>query len=129
MTTKEQINKIKDNAELAWAAYGYFDRIKGAEQDRQKIIEYKRGRKELDKKLDKLARTLGHLKVLDKPITLADILNIDYQCYRDKKTGKVTNDEFLGGDFAPNQAKRFFEKYDLLIHQPNTESGFSATLF
>ncbi len=30
---------------------------------------------------------------------------------------------------SPLQAKRFFERYDLLIHQPNTESGFSATLF
>ena len=36
---------------------------------------------------------------------------------------------FLGGDFTPTQAKRFFERYDLLIHQPNTESGFSATFF
>ena len=30
---------------------------------------------------------------------------------------------------SPFQAKKFFERYDLLIHQPNTESGFSATLF
>ena len=29
----------------------------------------------------------------------------------------------------PLQSKRFFEKYDLLKHCPNTESGFSATLF
>ncbi|MDY5950466.1 MAG: hypothetical protein SPJ16_04650, partial [Helicobacter sp.] len=36
---------------------------------------------------------------------------------------------FLGGDMTPTQAKRFFDKYDMLIHQPNTESGFSATLF
>ncbi|MGX2972932.1 lipase family protein [Helicobacter sp. T3_23-1059] len=35
----------------------------------------------------------------------------------------------LNGDFTTTQAKHFFEKYDLLIHQPNTESGFSATLF
>ncbi|RDU58730.1 hypothetical protein CQA53_11970, partial [Helicobacter didelphidarum] len=33
------------------------------------------------------------------------------------------------GEFSPNQAKRFFERYDLLLHQPNTDSGFSATLF
>ena len=51
----------------------------------------------------------------------------------DEKTGKLKDglfdDDFLGGDFTPTQAKRFFEKYDILIHQPNTESGFSATLF
>ena len=35
----------------------------------------------------------------------------------------------LKGDMTPTQAKKFFEKYDILIHQPNTESGFSATLF
>ncbi len=35
----------------------------------------------------------------------------------------------LNGDMSPTQAKRFFEKYELLNHQPNTSSGFSATLF
>ena len=53
--------------------------------------------------------------------------------FKDEKTGKLKDglfdDDFLGGDFTPTQAKRFFEKYDILIHQPNTESGFSATLF
>ncbi|RDU59980.1 hypothetical protein CQA53_11130 [Helicobacter didelphidarum] len=35
----------------------------------------------------------------------------------------------LKGEFSPLQAKHFFERYDLLLHQPNTDSGFSATLF
>ncbi|TLD91468.1 hypothetical protein LS80_011230, partial [Helicobacter trogontum] len=35
----------------------------------------------------------------------------------------------LDGDMTPTQVKRFLNKYDILIHQPNTESGFSATLF
>lgn len=35
----------------------------------------------------------------------------------------------LKGDFTPLQTKQFFERYDILIHQPNTDSGFSATLF
>ncbi len=30
------------------------------------------------------------------------------------------NTEKLDGKFAPFQTKRFFERYDLLIHQPNT---------
>ncbi|WP_233706004.1 hypothetical protein [Helicobacter bilis] len=38
-------------------------------------------------------------------------------------------DDKLKGNFTPTQTKRFFERYELLIHQPNTESGFSATLF
>ncbi|OCR07400.1 hypothetical protein [Helicobacter pullorum] len=39
------------------------------------------------------------------------------------------DDKLFGSDFTPTQTQRFFEKYDILIHQPNTESGFSATLF
>ncbi len=27
MNNKEQIKKLRDNAELAWASYGYFDFI------------------------------------------------------------------------------------------------------
>ncbi|WP_233714312.1 hypothetical protein [Helicobacter trogontum] len=45
------------------------------------------------------------------------------QTKKKEKLGK------LSGDFTPTQAKRFFSRYDLLIHQSNTESGFSATLF
>lgn len=39
------------------------------------------------------------------------------------------DDRLFDGDFSPLQAQRFFSRYDLFIHQPNTESGFSATLF
>ena len=39
------------------------------------------------------------------------------------------DDKLFGSDFTPTQTQRFFEKYDVLIHQPNTHSGFSATLF
>ena len=38
------------------------------------------------------------------------------------------DDKLFGSDFTPTQTQRFFEKYDILIHQPNTHSGFSATL-
>ena len=48
--------------------------------------------------------------------TPSDILNIEYN-------------SLFSGDFSPTQTQRFFSRYDLLIHQPNTESGFSATLF
>ncbi|WP_238699678.1 hypothetical protein [Helicobacter trogontum] len=45
------------------------------------------------------------------------------QTKKKEKLGK------LSGDFTPTQTQRFFSRYDLLIHQSNTESGFSATLF
>ncbi len=98
MNNKEQIKKLKDNAELAMAAYGYFH------------FEGKR------------------FKDSDKIITMQNILDIAYKGYEVKDTGWIFDDE-LKGEFAPLQAKRFFERYDLLIHQPNTDSGFSATLF
>ena len=39
------------------------------------------------------------------------------------------DDKLFGSDFTPTQTQRFFEKYDILIHQPNADSGFSTTLF
>ncbi|RDU59872.1 hypothetical protein CQA53_11220, partial [Helicobacter didelphidarum] len=65
-------------------------------------------------------------------ITPADILDITYKYYLDdngKPKNGLLDDKLFSGDMSPFQAKRFFERYDLLIHQPNTSSGFSATLF
>ena len=104
MSNKQQIQKLRDNAELAMAAYGYFHFI---------------GKKFKDKKDEQ-----GNLLT----ITHTGILDLTYKGCKVKDTGLIFDDE-LKGDFAPLQAQRFFSRYDLLIHQPNTESGFSATLF
>lgn len=104
MSNKQQIQKLRDNAELAMAAYGYFHFI---------------GKKFKDKKDEQ-----GNLLT----ITHTGILDLTYKGCKVKDTGLIFDDE-LKGDFAPLQAQNFFEKYDLLIHQPNTDSGFSATLF
>lgn len=72
---------------------------------------------------------LKKTKIVRNPtITYADVLDLTY---KDCETIDSTffNTENLKGDFSPLQSKRFFEKYDLLKHCPNTESGFSATLF
>ncbi|MGX3045811.1 hypothetical protein ACWIUO_11860, partial [Helicobacter sp. T3_23-1056] len=45
------------------------------------------------------------------------------------KTMDFFNSDKLNGEFGETQTKHFFKKYELLIHQPNTDSGFSATLF
>ena len=109
MTNKEQINKIKDNAELAWAAYGHFHLANknynpDDKADKERLKEFR----------EKIKK--------DETIpTPADILNIDYKYYRDEKGNPIKSflgfeslvDKFLGGDFTPNQAKKFFEKYDL----------------
>lgn len=139
MTNKEQINKIKDNAELAWAAYGKFHLANKNykptgwwNKDKDRIEAFDKIRKEELK-----AANTEYNKNDEIYPTPADILNIDYKYYRDEKGNPIKSflgfeflvDKFLGADFSPNQAKKFFEKYDLLIHQPNTESGFSACLF
>ena len=106
MQNKILINKLKNNAELAQAAYGYFHLVGKKFKDEEQYPDDKR----------------------DKPITLHDILDSTYNGYK-TPNHKLGNPEELDGDMTPTQVKRFFEKYDVLIHQPNTESGFSSTLF
>ncbi|EEO24921.1 MULTISPECIES: hypothetical protein [Helicobacter] len=113
MTNKQMISKLKDNAELAQAAYGYYDLI-GKRFDKQILKDINRESTPI--------------------IAQTDILDITYNKYIAVKLNphKQTDEIKVGtlkGDFSPLQSKRFFEKYDLLKHCPNTESGFSATLF
>ena len=106
MTNKQQIQKLRDNAELAMASYGYFHLI---------------GKKFKDEK------EYGDRK--NTEITLHDILDSTYKGYVTSDHTALINPEELKGDFGKIQTQQFFAKYDMLIHQPNTHSGFSATLF
>ena len=105
MTNKHFIDNLKNYAELAWASYGYFHLANK---------KFKNGQ-------DKQGVYL--------PITLQDVLDYTYKDYTTQDHITFINPEKLNGDFTPTQAKNFFDTYDLLIHQPNTDSGFSATLF
>ncbi|EMZ42373.1 hypothetical protein C826_00003, partial [Helicobacter bilis WiWa] len=100
MDNKQQVDKLRDNAELAWASYGYFHCV--------------------GNKFD--------IKDENKIVSLENVLDITY------KNSKIIDEKgfklgALDGDFTPTQAKNFFERYELLEHCPNTDSGFSATLF
>ena len=106
MTNKQQIQKLRDNAELAMASYGYFHLI---------------GKKFKDEK------EYGDRK--NTEITLHDILDSTYKGYVTSDHTTLINPEELKGDFGKIQLQNFFERYDLLEHCPNTDSGFSATLF
>ena len=99
MDNRRQIQNLKDYAELAWASYGYFECI-GNRFDKEK----------------------------DKFVSIANVLDIQYKDLKiiDEKGFKIAT---LKGDFTPTQAKNFFEHYELLEYCPNTDSGFSATLF
>lgn len=108
MTNKEQVKKLRDNAELAWASYGYFHLV--------------------GKKFHKKSKTRQK-----DTITQTDILDLTYNKYIAVESNPHKPDDeikvgTLSGDMTPTQAQRFFSRYDLLEHCPNTESGFSATL-
>lgn len=123
MKNKEIINNLKDYADLTMASYGYFHLANP---------KYDFDKNDTDKKrLEYFRDIIGNNTAYP---THTDILNMEYKYFKDKKTKEIQNgffdDDFLGGDMTPTQAKRFFEKYDLLKHCPNTESnGFSATFF
>ncbi|PZT47256.1 hypothetical protein B6S12_10055 [Helicobacter valdiviensis] len=97
---KQQIKNLRDYAELAWASYGYFNCV--------------------DNKFD--------IKDEDKIVAFENVLDIAYKNSKiiDERGFKIGK---LDGDFGKEQAKRFFSRYDLLKHCPNTDLGFSATLF
>ena len=106
MDNKQQIQKLRNNAELAWASYGYFH-----------CAGYK-----FDINDDRL-------------VTLENILDITYKNSKivDEKGFKVAT---LKGDMTPTQVKNFFDKYDLLDFYPKFDiknnkqiQGFHACLF
>ena len=78
MNNKEQIKKLRDNAELAWAAYGYFHladkEYKHDDNDKERLKEFRAFK----------AKALG--KDIDESIylTYTDILDITYKYYLDK---------------------------------------------
>ena len=126
MNNKEQIKKLRDNTELAMVSYGFFHLADKSynhnDKDEKRLKEFR----------ELKAKALG--KEIDESIypTYTDILDITYKYYlddNDKPKDSWYHKHFLGGDFSPLQAQRFFQRYDLLKHCPNTNSGFSATLF
>ena len=94
------------------AVYGYFDLI-------DKRFE--------TKKVENTSRQSTPI------ITYTDILDNTYNKYiaveLNPRTNQYEKIGKLNGDFGKEQAKQFFSRYDLLKHCPNTNSGFSATLF
>lgn len=112
MKNKDTINRIKNAAELAWAAYGYFDLVG----------------KKFDDKKEYGNRT-------NTKITLHDILDSTYVNY-ETHDSTFTNTLKLKGDMTPTQVKNFFEKYELLDYYPKFDTknnrqkeGFHACLF
>ncbi|EAJ8747410.1 hypothetical protein AJ937_04965 [Campylobacter sp. BCW_6878] len=137
MDNKILIQKLRDNAELAWASYGYFHLLK----DNKGISRKRYALDEQGNKITDNSYLRGYKEI---EVTFADILNIQLNG-QEVLINQTTSNEFLSsisnklddtfnfdaldGDFSPLQAKQFFSRYDSLKHCPNTNSGFSATLF
>ncbi|EOJ1294039.1 hypothetical protein ACM112_001742 [Campylobacter jejuni] len=111
---KELINNLRDYAELAQASYFNFMYINN---DEREMDSYKIGQNRFPKDKDNI-ENLEYTKTLSKKYK-------DYFIYDDSIALYPT----LNGEFGEIQAKSFAKKYEIKFHQPNTASGFSATLF
>ena len=129
---KGYINDLKDYAELAQASYFNFEfmgnrKIYELDSNNNKIKDekYPRGYKEVE-------ITLEH--IINKKYQGQEVLinlkqDNTWQSNLLNSLDEKFNSDKLNGEFGEIQAKNFLKKYDVLIHQPNTHSGFSATLF
>ncbi|EJA8757849.1 DUF2974 domain-containing protein [Campylobacter jejuni] len=129
---KTQINELKDYAELAWASYFYFDflntrNIFELDFNQEKIQEENslRGYREIKVNLEHVVSQ----KHKDKEV-LIDLRQDDaWQSKMLNFFDEKTNFDKLNGEFGELQTKNFIQRYEVQFHQPNTTSGFSATLF
>lgn len=126
MIIKKIVEKLRANAELAWASYGYFHYFLERQSKSYFLIMQ-------DKQGNEIRDADNKFKIQE--IYITDILNTDYNNHRvvefvqlGKEQKEITIGK-LNGNFGKEQAKQFFERYDLLKHCPNTALGFSATLF
>ena len=134
---KQALNNLKDYAELAQASYFYFDLFKDSQGIPRKIYELDlQGNKIKDEKYPR-----GYKEV---EITLEHIINKKYQgqevlinlkqdnTWQSNLLNSLDekfNSDKLNGEFGEIQAKNFAKRYEIIFHQPNTPTGFSATLF
>ncbi|MDY5821581.1 MAG: hypothetical protein SPJ83_02105 [Helicobacter sp.] len=123
MENKLLINKMKNAAELAWAAYGYYDLMTSDTNQLFVVLKDEKGEDKTDFSGNPVTQEITLTDIMDSTYKNYEAYCFNPQTKKKEKLGK------LSGDMTPTQTQRFFSRYDLLIHQPNTESGFSATLF
>ncbi|HEB9329025.1 TPA: hypothetical protein RZK18_001864, partial [Campylobacter coli] len=70
MSNKEQIRKLRDNSELAWASYGYFHYFLEQQKKSYAVwLQDESGKNRLDE----------NKKAITKSIDLNDVLDIEYK--------------------------------------------------
>ena len=130
MKNKLLINKIKNAAELAMAAYGYYDLMTNDTNQLFIVLKDEKGKDRID----------SNKNPITKEITLTDIMDSNYAEHnvvgKDKWGKDFKKVGTLKGDMTPTQVKRFFDKYDLLDFYPKFDNknnkqqkGFHACLF
>ncbi|WP_270978605.1 lipase family protein [Campylobacter helveticus] len=129
---KTQIHNLKDYAELAQAAYFYFEFIDkrnifelNSKKEKIKDENYPREYKEIKINLEHaISQKYQEQKVLINLEKGNDIFT-----KMKNESNEALNLDKLNGEFSELQAKNFSQRYEVKFHQPNTASGFSATLF
>ncbi|HEF1637341.1 lipase family protein [Campylobacter coli] len=109
---KQQIKNLRDYAELAWASYFNLIYIDG-----QKTNDFTIGTERILKDGENIEK-FEYYKALSKDYK-------DYFIYDDSLAFYPK----LNGEFREIQTQNFAKRYTIKFHQPNTFSGFSATLF
>lgn len=109
---KQQIKNLRDYAELAWASYFNLIYIDG-----QKTNDFTIGTERILKDGENIEK-FEYYKALSKD-------HRDYFIYDDSLVFYPK----LNGEFREIQTQNFAKRYIIKFHQPNTFSGFSATLF
>lgn len=87
MNNKEQVQKLRNYAELAWAAYGYFDKVQVVNSQIQEIKDLIAQNKKLFLDLESIKDSIEYFKL--ENITYENILDRTYQKHFDKKVEKL----------------------------------------
>ncbi|WP_394998169.1 hypothetical protein [uncultured Helicobacter sp.] len=131
MENKLLINKMKNAAELAQAAYGYYDLMTSDTNQLFIVLKDEKGNDKTDSNKNPITKEIALTDIMDSTFA-------DYKVYKPQLSAKFKPDVVgtLKGDMTPTQAKRFFDKYDLLDFYPKFDNknnkqqkGFHACLF
>ena len=122
---------MKNAAELAQAAYGYYDLMTSDTNQLFIVLKDEKGNDKTDSNKNPITKEIALTDIMDSTFA-------DYKVYKPQLSAKFKPDVVgtLKGDMTPTQAKRFFDKYDLLDFYPKFDNknnkqqkGFHACLF
>ena len=125
---KEQINRFKDMADCADASYAMLDFVDGfinLGKWYEKKIEYG-DKQKLGDKFEKSNSNTAYARCIEARF-MQDFV-VEKGVFKD---AAINNDpkNITATTTISTRTKNFVNRYELIAHQPNTQNGFSATLF